>query len=82
MEQADVRTIVDIVPSLLRIRGEYWVDYDEGADVLYISFARPQKATETETLDDGILVRYRDKEIVGITVLNASKQPLLKRDKE
>ena len=26
----------------------FWVDYDQEADVLYMSFARPQKATETE----------------------------------
>jgi len=76
MEQVDLKSVVNIVPSLLKIKGEYWVNYDEEADVLYISFARPQRATETETLDSGILVRYRDREIVGITVLNASKQPL------
>lgn len=76
MEQVSVKDIVDMVPSLLRVKGEFWVDYDEEADVLYISFERPQRATETETLDNGVLVRYRDEEIVGITVLNASKQPL------
>lgn len=25
-----------------------WIDYDEEADVLYISFRRPQKATDTK----------------------------------
>ena len=25
---------------------EFWADYDEEADVLYISFERPQKATD------------------------------------
>ena len=48
------------------------VDYDEGADVLYISFDRPQKATDTEMTDDGLLLRYRAKELVGVTVLDAS----------
>ena len=50
----------------------FWVDYDDEADVLYISFARPQKATNTEMTEDGILLRYRNKTLVGVTVLDAS----------
>jgi len=52
---------------------EFLVDYDKEADVLYISFKRPQKATDTEILDNGILVRYRDHVVVGITVIGASR---------
>ena len=44
-------------------------DYDREADVLYISFARPQQATETDMTDEGFLLRYRDDRIVGVTVL-------------
>ena len=51
-----------------------WIDYDEEADVLYISFRRPQKATDTEMTEDGILLRYKDDELVGITILDASKR--------
>jgi uncharacterized protein YuzE len=51
-----------------------WVDYDKEADVLYISFKRPQKATDSEMLENGILLRYRGNEIVGNTVLEASKR--------
>lgn len=73
----NVKGILKLVPDLLKLKAkEFWVDYDEEADVLYISFQRPQRATDTETLDNGVLVRYRDEKIVGITVLNASKQPL------
>jgi uncharacterized protein YuzE len=50
----------------------FWVDYDQEADVLYISFQRSQKATNTVATDDGLLLRYRGKELVGITVLEAS----------
>ena len=65
--------------SLARQIGQFpatrlWLDYDAGADVLYISLKRPQKATETvEVGDGGILLHYRRKELVGITVLDASK---------
>ena len=51
-----------------------WIDYDEEADVLYVSFKRPQGATDSEMLDNGIILRYRDDELVGITVLEASKR--------
>lgn len=61
-----VRFLVDF-PS-----GRFWVDYDREADVLYISFQRPQHATDTEMTDEGILLRYRDSQLVGITVLDAS----------
>ena len=51
------------------------LDYDAKADVLYISLNRPQKATKTiELEDEGILLRYRGKALVGITVLDASHQ--------
>jgi uncharacterized protein YuzE len=52
-----------------------WLDYDSEADVLYISLKRPQKATDTVDLDEqGILLSYRGRELVGITVLEASKR--------
>jgi len=51
-----------------------WIDYDKEADVLYISFKRPQNATDSEMLDNGMLVRYKGNEVVGITVLEASKR--------
>ena len=50
----------------------YWVDYDREADVLYISFAHPQQATDTDMTNEGFLLRYRDDRIVGVTVLDAS----------
>lgn len=52
----------------------FWVDYDREADVLYVSFQRPQKATDSEMTDEGILLRYRDDQLVGITVLEASSR--------
>ena len=50
------------------------IDYDREADVLYLSFKRPQHATDSEMLENGILLRYKGEELVGITVLNASKR--------
>jgi uncharacterized protein YuzE len=62
------------LPHLVRFpSGKAWIDYDEGADVLYVGFKRPQKATDTVD-KDGVLFRYRGRELVGITVLAASKR--------
>jgi hypothetical protein len=61
---------MDIAFSLIRFPSQrFWVDYDEEADVLYISFRRPQKATDSEMTDEGILLRCRGDEPVRITIL-------------
>jgi len=49
-----------------------WLDYDEEADVLYVSFRKPQRATKTIEMDDDILMRKDGGKIVGLTILNAS----------
>ena len=62
-----------IVPFLTGFPvSRFWVDYDKEADVLYTSFARPQEATDTEMTDEGLLLRYRDSQLVGVTILDAS----------
>jgi uncharacterized protein YuzE len=70
-----VDDISEAVPHLIRLpERKAWIDYDAEADVLYISLKRPQKATDTKLLaDKGILLRYRDKDLVGVTVLDASR---------
>jgi uncharacterized protein YuzE len=70
-------SVFQAVPLLIDFpTSRFWVDYDQEADVLYISFQRPQKATGTEMTDEGILFRYKGKQLVGITVLDASTRPL------
>lgn len=51
---------------------QIWTDYDADADVLYISFRKPQQANDSILEDDGNIHHYRDGELVGITVLHAS----------
>ena len=67
--------VFEATPHLLMFpRNKLWIDYDEEADVLYLSFQRPQKATESEMRDDGVLLRYKRDKLVGITILEASKR--------
>jgi uncharacterized protein YuzE len=55
---------------------QMWTDYDAEADVLYISFRKPQQANDSIMEDDGNIYHYRDDELVGITVLNAAQKKL------
>ncbi len=45
-------------------------DYDEEADVLYLSIGKPRKATGVD-IGRGVVVRYdeKKKEVVGLTIL-------------
>ena len=45
-------------------------DYDEEADVLYLSIGKPRKAVGID-IGDGVVVRYDEKkrEVVGLTIL-------------
>lgn len=70
-----LKEVYELVSHFIKLpETKMWVDYDREADVLYISFKRPQKATDSEMLENGVLLRYKDDELVGITVLNASKR--------
>jgi hypothetical protein len=35
---------------------------------------RPQKVTDSEMLENGVLLRYKGDDVVGITILDASKR--------
>lgn len=74
MEKAMIQQIYTILPGLLALaKKPVWADYDEKADVLYISFRRPQGATETTPFNDDVLLRRQDNTVVGLTVLHASR---------
>lgn len=46
--------------------------YDTEADVLYINFKKPSHATDSELLDNDVIVRYENDEVIGVTILHAS----------
>jgi uncharacterized protein YuzE len=65
----------DFIQHLLSFPArQMWTDYDAQADVLYISFRKPQQANDSIMEDDGNIYHYHDSELVGITVLHASRQ--------
>jgi len=46
------------------------LDYDEEADVLYISFGKPREAKDSIEVEDGVVYRISDNEVVGITIMD------------
>jgi uncharacterized protein YuzE len=53
-------------------------DYDEEADVLYISFGKPREAKNSIEVEDGVIYRIADNEVVGITITDFKARTLKK----
>ena len=45
------------------------IDYDEKGDVLYISLGKPREADDSIEPQDGVIMRTRKGELVGITIV-------------
>ena len=45
------------------------VDYDKESDVLYISVGKPKEADDTMEPQEGVVIRTRKGELVGITII-------------
>jgi uncharacterized protein YuzE len=52
---------------------DIWISFDNEADVIYVSFEKPMRADDSEMVEDDIVVRTRDEDVIGITLLNGSK---------
>ena len=75
MDSIDVKEILNLAPQLLSIPFKrVWYSYDEEADVLYLNFKKPSHADDSMLTDDDVIIRYEDGEIIGITILHASKR--------
>jgi uncharacterized protein YuzE len=75
MATASLTDYLELVPALLRApHRDLWSSYDSEADVLYLNFKKPASATDSDLTDDDIIVRYEGDQIVGLTVLHASKR--------
>lgn len=64
----DLDAFIKPLPELLAFSKRVWLDYDREADVLYISFRKPQQANDSE-LEENIIYHFRDEELVGATII-------------
>lgn len=75
MALAEIQDYLKLVPVVKKApQGYMWVSYDDGADVLYINFKKPSHATDSELTDEDVIIRYEGTEVVGLTVLHASRR--------
>ncbi|MBI3800348.1 MAG: DUF2283 domain-containing protein [Deltaproteobacteria bacterium] len=70
---AEAAAILASAASFLKLGAKkLWFDYDEEADVLYVSFRRPQQATDSR-MEGDLIYHYRDEDLVGVTILHANE---------
>jgi uncharacterized protein YuzE len=75
MAQLAIDQYLKLIPVVQLAPHKYlWSSYDAEADVLYINFKKPSHATDSDLLDNDVIVRYEGDDIVGITILHASKR--------
>ena len=73
MSSGLIDNCIAMASDMLKLPTQHiWLDYDKEADVLYMSFRKSQRATQTIEMDKDILVRKDRNNIVGMTILNAS----------
>ena len=73
METAELKEIQSALPYFLKHK-TVWASYDKEADVLYLHFKKPNHADDSEITEDEIIIRYEKKEVIGLTILNASQK--------
>jgi uncharacterized protein YuzE len=75
MAVADIREFLKLVPAVRQTPEDYlWVSYDREADVVYVNFKKPSRATDSELTDEDVILRYEGEDLVGLTILHASQR--------
>jgi uncharacterized protein YuzE len=70
-----LKEYIDIIPAVTHAPQRFlWSSYDKEADVLYINFKKPSRATDSEMREDDVIVRYDGEEVIGLTILHLSKR--------
>ncbi|MFI5263491.1 MAG: DUF2283 domain-containing protein [Candidatus Kapaibacterium sp.] len=75
MVTLDYHKYLGLLPEVRQTpESSVWMTLDKDADVMYINFRKGTQATDTELTDDDIIIRYDGDDIIGFTVLHASKR--------
>ena len=73
LEERSINDLLKAVSHLVKLpKSRMWLDYDAGADVLYLHFEQEPGSTHSEMREDGIILDYKGARLVGLTVLEAS----------
>ncbi len=75
MAALNLQQVMELAPRLLQLPfQQMWVSFDVEADVLYLNFRKPSQADDSELTADDILIRYHEGEVVGVTILHATRR--------
>jgi uncharacterized protein YuzE len=75
MALVQLSDFLDMIPAVLQApQRSMQCTYDEPADVMYINFEPGVEATDSDLGPDDIIVRYRGDEVIGLTILHASRR--------
>jgi uncharacterized protein YuzE len=75
MAIADIQEYLKLIPAGNRApQHAVWLTYDTEADTLYVNYKKPSHATDSEMTEDDVIIRYEGEEVIGFTVLHASKR--------
>ncbi len=75
LAEENIEYLLKAASNLVKVpKPHMWLDYDEDADVLYIHFEEKPRSTHSEMRDDGIILDYRGKALVGLTIPEASQR--------
>jgi uncharacterized protein YuzE len=76
METLMAQELTQVIPYFLKYQN-VWTSYDSEADVLYVHFKKNNVADNSEMMDDDIIIRYANDQIIGLTILNVSQRAAL-----
>lgn len=76
LKEQELRGLTELCPILSKLPfRKIFVDYDDEADVLYIRFRRPANIYQSQLTDNDVLLEFNRKgELVGVTILDASRR--------
>ncbi|MBU4298790.1 DUF2283 domain-containing protein [Patescibacteria group bacterium] len=74
MAEKTLEKIYQNIPLIRALPARHtWIDYDREADVLYITFEKPERATDSILTENNVLIRKKDGKVIGLTIINVSK---------
>ena len=73
MGVSEIKEINFLLPYFIKHKN-IWSDYDAETDTLYIHFKKPNHSDNSEMTDDDVIIRYEKEDVIGLTILHASRR--------
>ena len=78
MKKSIVTIIQNTLPDLFNLMNKHkkkslYFDYDKKGDVIYLSFNKKKEADNTEIYSEDVLLRKKNDDLIGVTILHASE---------